>query len=56
VKVSTLELPDDLAKKIQKQTKRLNAHRTTLGPYARQRRDASFAMHPVTRAARAGGR
>lgn len=56
VKVSTLELPDELAKKIQKQTKRLNALRTALGPYARQRRDASFAMLPVTRAARAGGR
>ncbi len=56
LKVSTLELPDDLAKKIQKQTKRLNALRTTLGPYARQRRDASFAMHPVIRAARAGER
>lgn len=41
-------------KKIQKQTKRLNSLRTTLGPYARQRRDASFAMHPFTRTARAG--
>lgn len=56
VKVSTLELPEELMKKIQKQTKRLNSLRTTLGPYARQRRDATFAMHPITRAARAGGR
>lgn len=56
LKVSTLELPDELTKKVQKQTKRLNVLRTTLGPYARSRRDASFAMHPVTRFARAGGR
>jgi hypothetical protein len=56
VKASRLELPPDLTKKLHKQTKRLNALRTTLGPYARQRRDASFAMHPITRTARAGGR
>jgi hypothetical protein len=45
-----------LVKKFQKQTKRLNALRTTLGPYARERREASFAMHPVTRIVRANGR
>ncbi|MGD9982862.1 MAG: hypothetical protein AB7S51_01735 [Porticoccaceae bacterium] len=52
VKASTWDLPEELTKKIQKQTKRLNALRTTLGPYARQRRDASFAIHPATRAGR----
>jgi hypothetical protein len=56
VKVSGLELPSDLTRKLQKQMKRLNGLRTTLGPYARQRRDASFAMHPIARIARAGGR
>ena len=56
VKASSLDLPEKLLTKIKKQTKRLNALRTTLGPYAKQRRDASFAMHPVTRQARAGGR
>ena len=55
LKVSRLDLPDDLAKKIQQQTKRLNALRTTLGPYAPQRRDVAFALHPVTRSARAAG-
>jgi hypothetical protein len=54
LKASDLDLPEELTKKIRKQTKRLNALRTTLGPYARQRRDASFAMHPATRTARAG--
>ncbi len=56
IKASALELPEHLMKKVERQTKRLNALRTTLGPYARQRRDASFALHPVTRAARAGER
>lgn len=56
IRVSSLELPEDLAKKVHKQTKRLNALRTTLGPYATQRRDASFAMRPATRTARDGGR
>jgi hypothetical protein len=56
IKISALELPDELTKKLQKQTKRLNALRTTLGPYARERREASFAMHPVTRIARGNGR
>jgi hypothetical protein len=56
MKVSTVKMPEDLAKKLEKQTKRLNTLRTTLGPYARQRRDSSFAMHPLTRAARGGGR
>jgi hypothetical protein len=56
VKASNLEMSDELKKKIQKQTKRLNSLRTTLGPYAKQRRDASFAMHPATRRARVGER
>jgi hypothetical protein len=56
VKVSALELPEVLIKKLQMQTKRLNALRTTLGPYARERREASFAMHPMTRVARGNGR
>ena len=51
-----LSLPDDLAKKAAKQAKRLNDMRTTLGPYAKQRRDSSFARHPVTRIARGGMR
>jgi hypothetical protein len=56
IRLSTLELPEALVKKFQKQTKRLNALRTTLGPYARERREASFAMHPITRIARGNGR
>ena len=56
VKVASLDLPTDLTKKLQKQSKRLNALRTTLGPYARERRDATFAMHPIARVARGGGR
>ena len=56
VKVSGLDLPLELMKKISKQKKRLNDLRTTLGPYAGQRRDASFALHPTTRVARSGGR
>ena len=55
LRATSLELPDDLMKKISKQTKRLNDLRTTLGPYARRRRYASFALHPTTRMARAGG-
>lgn len=51
-----LSLPDDLARKASKQAKRLNDMRTTLGPYAKKRRDSSFARHPVTRMARGGGR
>jgi len=47
-------LPDDLKKKAIKQAKRLNDLRTTLGPYPRERRDASFALHPVMRPARGG--
>ena len=51
-----LPLPNDLAKKAFWQAKRLNDMRTTLGPYAKKRRDSSFARHPVTRMARGGGR
>lgn len=49
-----LALPDDLKQKADKQAKRLNDLRTTLGPYAKKRRDSSFARHPVTRIARGG--
>lgn len=49
-----LSLPEDLAQKAAKQAKRLNDLRTTLGPYAKKRRDSSFARHPVTRVARGG--
>ena len=49
-----LSLPDDLAQKTAKQAKRLNDLRTTLGPYAKKRRNPSFARHPVTRIARGG--
>lgn len=51
-----LSLPEDLASKASKQAKRLNDLRTTLGPYAKRRREASFARHPVTRMARGGVR
>ena len=51
-----LSLPEDLAQKAAKQAKRLNDLRTTLGPYAKKRRDSSFARHPVTRIARGGMR
>jgi hypothetical protein len=51
-----LTLPEDLAQKAAKQAKRLNDMRTTLGPYAKKRRDSSFARHPVTRTARGGMR
>jgi hypothetical protein len=60
VKISSLALsgnfPKKLTEKLEKQTKRLNALRTTLGPYAKERRDASFALYPTTRIARTGGR
>lgn len=49
-----LPLPDELQQKAAKQAKRLNDMRTTLGPYAKKRRDSSFARHPMTRIARAG--
>jgi hypothetical protein len=49
-----LTLPEILEKKAAKQAKRLNDMRTTLGPYARDRRNASFALHPLTRMSRAG--
>ena len=49
-----LDLPDGLVQKVAKQAKRLNDLRTTLGPYARERRDASFARYPITRVARNG--
>jgi hypothetical protein len=51
-----LSLPDDLKQKAEKQAKRLNDLRTTLGPYAKKRRNSSFARHPVTRSARGGAR
>ena len=52
-----LPLPTELALKATRQAKRLNDLRTTLGPYARERREAtSFARHPVTRVARGGRR
>lgn len=51
-----LALPDELQQRITKQAKRLNDLRTTLGPYAKKRRDSSFARHPITRVARAGNR
>jgi hypothetical protein len=56
VRAAALELPEALKAKVEKQTKRLNAIRTTLGPYARTRRGASFALHPTLRAARGGRR
>lgn len=51
-----LPLPEDLAQKAAKQANRLNDLRTTLGPYAKKRRDLSFARHPITRIARGGMR
>lgn len=56
LKATKLALPDDLAQKAARQAKRLNDLRTTLGPYTKKRRDASFARHPVTRIARSGSR
>lgn len=49
-----LTLPDMLAQKAVKQSKRLNDLRIVLGPYAQKRRGASFARHPMTRIAREG--
>jgi hypothetical protein len=51
---SRLMLPEMLTKKAVKQSKRLNDLRIVLGQYAQKRRDASFARHPMTRAAREG--
>ena len=56
VRVSALDLPADLQTKFVKQTHRLNSLRTTLGPYAPQRRETSFALHPLSRTARGGAR
>lgn len=49
-----LALSEKLAHKMVKQSKRLNDLRIVLGPYAQERRNASFARHPVTRVAREG--
>ncbi|MFO1349898.1 MAG: hypothetical protein U1F68_04145 [Gammaproteobacteria bacterium] len=49
-----LALPDELTQKVKKQARRLNELRTTLGPYARMRRDGSFARYPIIRVARDG--
>jgi hypothetical protein len=49
-----LTLPEKLADKAAKQSKRLNDMRIVLGPYSQQRRGASFARHPLTRIAREG--
>ncbi len=51
-----LALPEELQQKATNQAKRLNDMRTTLGPYAKKRRDVSFARHPMTRVSRAGSR
>lgn len=56
VRALNLNLREGLMKKAQKQCKHLNSLRTTLGPYAQQRRDASFAKHPASRLARASER
>ena len=47
-----LPLPEQLLAKAKAQSKRLNDLRVALGSYAQERRDASFARHPTTRAAR----
>lgn len=47
-----LDLPEALAKKAIAQSKRLDAMRIELAEYARKHRDATFAQHPRTRAAR----
>lgn len=52
IKVAGMTLPVHLTEKLNRQTRHLNALRVTLGPYANQRRNASFAMHPSTRVAR----
>ncbi|MFD2377654.1 hypothetical protein ACFSTJ_09550 [Ottowia pentelensis] len=49
-----MSLPEDLLKKMQVKAKGLNTLRTTLGPYAKERREKSFASHPKTRIARVG--
>jgi hypothetical protein len=49
-----LTLPEKLADKAAKQSKRLNDMRIVLGPYSQERRGASFARHPLTRIAREG--
>ncbi len=46
-----LPLPEELAKKSRVQSKRLNDLRVALGSYAQERRNASFAQRPPTRAA-----
>jgi len=47
-----LPLPEQLRKKADAQSKRLNDLRVVLGAYAQKRRDATFAQHPTTRLAR----
>ena len=47
-----LPLHEDLKKKMEAQSKRLNDLRVVLADYAQERRDVSFAQHPKTRAAR----
>ena len=49
-----LSLPEDLRKKMQTKAKGVNTLRTTVGPYAQERREKSFARHPKTRIARVG--
>lgn len=49
---TSLDLPEDLAKKALTQSKRLNDLRIALGAYVQKRRDATFARHPQTRVAR----
>ncbi|WP_293224078.1 hypothetical protein [Ottowia sp.] len=49
-----MSLPEDLLKKMQVKAKGLNTLRTTLGPYAKERREKSLASHPKTRIARVG--
>ena len=55
VMAADLPLPEQLAVKTRAQSKRLNDLRVALGSYAQKRRDASFARHPTTRAARNAG-
>lgn len=51
-----LPLPEQLQKKAETQSKRLNDLRVALGAYAQKRRDATFAQHPTTRLAREANR
>lgn len=51
-----LPLPEQLQKKAEGQSKRLNDLRVALGAYAQKRRDATFAQHPTTRLAREANR